>query len=156
MCAALAVIVFAASASSCSSSSAAAAAAAAAVELQAHAMTTVTIKNVNDPEGDAVTLKVTQILQNEGTKASDSSITGTWACPDGKITTTAGQVQLAAECLNAKATTVPNGRTYLIKFTATDSKGASCTGSVTVCAKPGTSGSCSTAVAPTIDSTVCI
>lgn len=124
------------------------------VLLQGHTLTSVTINGVTDPEGDGVTLKVTQILQNEGTKASDTGITGTWACPDGKITTTQGKVQLVPECLNAKAASVP-GRTYLIKFTATDAKGASCTGSVTVCVKPGTTGICESPTAPTIDATVC-
>lgn len=122
--------------------------------LQSHTLTSVTINNVNDPEGDVVTLNVTQILQNEGTKVSDTGITGTWACPDGKITTTAGKVQLVPECLKAKAAVVP-GRTYLVKFTATDAKGASCTGSVTVCVKPGTTGSCDTTTPPTIDATMC-
>jgi hypothetical protein len=109
--------------------------------MQDHKFTTVSILGVTDPEGDAVTLSVTGITQDEGVKASDSGISGTWACPDGKKTATAGQVQLANECLNAKSTAV-NGRVYSLQFTATDSKGASCTGSVKVCAKPGTAGSC--------------
>jgi hypothetical protein len=120
---------------------------------QDHKLNTVSIKGVTDPDaGDTVTLKVTSILQNEGTKANDTSITGTWACPDASISSTAGQVQLAGECLNAKSATVA-GRTYLVKFTATDSKGASCTGSVSVCVKPGTT-AC-TGVTPTIDATKC-
>lgn len=119
---------------------------------QDHKLNTVSIKGVTDPDGDTVTLKVTSILQNEGTKANDTSITGTWACPDASISSTAGQVQLAGECLNSKLATVA-GRTYLIKFTATDSKGASCTGLVTVCVKPGTT-AC-TGATPTIDATKC-
>lgn len=106
-------------------------------------MVPVNILGVTDPDGDNVTLSITGVTQNEGTKSSDSYIPGTWACPDAKTTTTPGQVQVAAECLKATTTSV-TGRVYIIKFTATDSKGASCTGSVQVCARPGTTGSCPT------------
>lgn len=115
-------------------------------------MVTVNILNVVDPDGDAVTLSVTGVTQNEGTKASDTGITGTWACPDAKKTTVAGQVQVAAECLKATSTSV-TGRVYIIAFTATDSKGAACSGTVQVCARPGTTGSCPTT--GTTNSLVC-
>lgn len=110
--------------------------------VQNHALTTVSITGVTDPDaGDSVTIKVTGVTQDEKTKANDTSITGTWACPDATLPATTSTVTLAAECLNAKASNV-SGRVYSVQFTATDTKGATCSGSVKVCAKPGTSGSC--------------
>jgi len=108
---------------------------------QDHSMKSVSITGVTDPDADAITIKITGVTQDEPVKGSDLSISGTWACPDAKIASTPTSVTLASECLNAKATTV-SGRVYSIQYTATDSKGASCSGSVSVCAKPGTSGSC--------------
>jgi hypothetical protein len=105
-------------------------------------MKTVSVQNVTDKDGDTVTITITGVTQDEGTKASDTQITGTWKCPDATIsTTTKNSVTLAAEALNAKATN-PSGRVYSVQFTASDGVGGSCNGSVKVRAKPGTAGTC--------------
>lgn len=105
-------------------------------------MKSVSISGVTDPDAnDVVTIKITGVTQDEPVSGKDTGISGTWACPDAKIASKPTSVTLASECLNAKNITV-SGRVYRIQYTATDSKGASCSGSVQVCAKPGTSGSC--------------
>lgn len=97
------------------------------------------VTGVTDPDaGDVITVTITTVTQDEGTKASDTTVSGTWACPDAK-SISGPSVSLAAETLKA---TTGNGRVYKIAFKATDKAGAVCTGAVTVCAKTGTSGSC--------------
>jgi hypothetical protein len=80
----------------------------------------ITITGVSDPDGESVTIRVTRVTQDEplaGRGAQASAI----ICPD-------GSVALRAERLGQG-----NGRVYRIRFTATDSTGASSEGSVRVC-----------------------
>lgn len=77
----------------------------------------VRITNVSDPDGDAVTIQVTGITQDEPL--------GREADADGVGTATA-RVRAARDGKG-------NGRVYAISFTATDARGASSSGKVTVC-----------------------
>lgn len=78
----------------------------------------VRVTNVTDPDGDAVTVAITGILQDErvGKREPDATGVGT---------------QLAR--IRAQRDGNGNGRVYTISFTATDSRGASSNGTVSVC-----------------------
>jgi flagellar hook capping protein FlgD len=79
------------------------------------------IQGVIDPEGDEVTIEATIVTQDElGDQVNDGG-----ACPDALVDT---QIYLRAE-----GTPSGNGRVYRIKFMATDSHGASSSGTVEVC-----------------------
>jgi hypothetical protein len=91
------------------------------------------IEGVTDPDGDAVTIVATAITQDE---SSDEWSDG-GACPDAVIGP-AGPVYLHAE-----GSPSGNGRVYRIKFIATVSRGASCTGTVEVCVPLVEGGTCS-------------
>jgi hypothetical protein len=86
----------------------------------------ITIEGVTDPDGDPVSIAATIITQDEpGDEVSDGG-----ACPDAMLDA-AGLFYLRAE-----GTPGGNGRVYRVKFVATDSHGASCTGTVEVCVPP--------------------
>lgn len=91
-----------------------------------HKFLPITINGVTDPEGGAVTIKVTAIRQDE---PIDTTGDGQFT-PDGK-----GVGSATAE-VRAERTGTPqvpgNGRVYHVSFTATDSGGASCNGAVAV------------------------
>ncbi len=77
----------------------------------------VAIAGVTDPEGDPVALSILSIQQDEPTGgAPDASGVGT-----------------ATARVEAAASAAGDGRVYHVRFMATDSRGASCTGSVLVC-----------------------
>jgi hypothetical protein len=83
------------------------------------------IKGVTDPEGQAITILITGIWQDE---LIDSTGDGKFS-PDGQgVGTSAAWVRAERNGHQNKAT--GNGRVYEILFKATDSKGASCSGSV--------------------------
>ena len=86
-----------------------------------HKFVAIAINGVTDPDRDPVTITVTQIWQDESTMADGSGDTPI----DGAIVNGAAQVR-------AERAGDGNGRLYQIFFTATDGKGGSCTGSVTV------------------------
>lgn len=86
-----------------------------------HKLAPVTISNVTDPDGDAVTIEVTSVTQDEPLQGPGDS-----TCPDAMITAGAAQVRI-------ERSGAGNGRVYTIAFTATDSHGATCEGSVEVC-----------------------
>jgi hypothetical protein len=91
-----------------------------------HKFVDVTIKGVVDPDGDAVTIKIVSIWQDEPPQTNGSGNT----IADGKgIGTSVASVR--AERTGVKATP-GDGRTYQINFTASDGKGGTCTGSVYV------------------------
>lgn len=77
----------------------------------------VAIRNVTDPDGDPVTITITGVRQDEPTGGSPSAFgIGT---PD---------VSVRADRAGGG-----DGRVYRLSFTATDSQGASCAGTVAVC-----------------------
>jgi FG-GAP repeat len=82
-----------------------------------------TIRGVADPDGDLVTINIDRIKQDEPTDSYGDGQT----CPDGQgIGTSTAQ-------LRAERSGQGNGRVYTIFFTASDGRGGSCQGSVTVC-----------------------
>ena len=111
-------------------------------------MINVTIECVTDPDGDPVTINIDEIKQDESTDGTGDGHT----CPDADgIGTSTAQVRA-----ERKATLLSggNGRVYTIYFTASDGKGGSCQGSVTVCVPRTNNGSC-TDDGPDFDSTAC-
>lgn len=82
------------------------------------------INGVTDPENNPLTIKVTGIWQDE---LLDSTGDGQFS-PDGKVVN--GVAWVRAERNGHQNRAVGDGRVYEILFKATDSKGASCTGSV--------------------------
>jgi hypothetical protein len=89
-----------------------------------HKMINVTIEGVTDPDGDPVTINIDQIKQDESTDGLGDGHT----CPDGEGIGTS-TAQLRAE---RSASIGGNGRVYAICFTASDGRGGTCQGSVTV------------------------
>jgi hypothetical protein len=109
-----------------------------------HDMVDVTIEGVTDPDGDPVTINIDQIKQDEPTDGTGDG--HTW--PDGAgIGTSTAQVR-------AERSAQGDGRVYTIYFTASDGKGGSCQGSVTVCVPKSIKGSCTNGGA-IYDSTQC-
>lgn len=88
-----------------------------------HKLVGVTVGGVSDPDGDAVEFTVTGITQDEpldGTGDGDTA-------PDAVISDDGSAVQVRAE-----RSGTGDGRVYELAFTATDTNGASCTGTVKV------------------------
>jgi hypothetical protein len=86
-----------------------------------HAMMPINIVGVTDPDGDTISIKVDTITQDEPTKRNNGD-----PAPDGDgIGTSIAQVRAEREGGN-------DGRVYEIHFTASDSSGATCSGSVDV------------------------
>jgi len=91
-----------------------------------HTYHEIEICGVTDPDGDPVTITATSVTQDEPVNGRGDGNT----CPDARIV--GGLASVRAERTGTPA--VPgNGRVYVISFTATDSGGASCNGTVTVC-----------------------
>jgi hypothetical protein len=87
-----------------------------------HKVKAVVLAGITDPDGDPVTVKVTGITQDEPTDGLGDGDTA----PDGfGVGTPSPQVR-------AERSGVGNGRVYQIAFTASDGKGGSCTGAVTL------------------------
>lgn len=83
----------------------------------------VTILGVTDPDGDPVTVTINRIMQDEPTgNGADGD-----ACPDAYIPPNSATAYVRDERSGNG-----DGRVYTIYFTATDSRGASCQGSVKV------------------------
>lgn len=83
----------------------------------------VVISNVTDPDGDAVTIRVTGVTQDEPVNAKNQ----------GRREPDATGVGTGTASVRAERDGNGNGRVYVISFTATDSRGASANGSVSVC-----------------------
>jgi hypothetical protein len=81
-------------------------------------MVPIAIGNVTDSDGDAITIQVTTITQDEPLSGKNPDGTG---------------VGTATASVRAARDGKGNGRVYAIGFTATDSKGGSASGKVTVC-----------------------
>jgi hypothetical protein len=89
-----------------------------------HQLVPVTISGVTDPNGDAVTINVTGVTQDEPTNGLGDGDTGP---ADAVITANSAIVRLRAE-----RSGTGNGRVYVVSFTATDPSGASCSGALRV------------------------
>jgi len=87
-----------------------------------HKMTAIDILGVTDPDGDAFTLSIDSIYQDEAVNSSGSGNTA----PDGEgIGTATAWVRMERDGGG-------NGRFYHIAFTATDTSGSSCSSTVLV------------------------
>jgi len=82
----------------------------------------VSISGVTDPDGDPVTVCVTGVTSDEPVAGA---ATGD-LCPDATISS-------CSTSLAGESDPGGNGRVYIVSFTATDGKGGSCDGTVTVC-----------------------
>lgn len=87
-----------------------------------HKLTSIAITGLTDPDGDPVTVNVTGITQDEPLNGLGDGDT----CPDGFGVGT-GHPQIRAERSGLR-----NGRLYKISFTASDEKGGTCSGAITV------------------------
>lgn len=87
-----------------------------------HKLAGISIQGVTDPDGDAVTLTVTSITQDEPVNGLGDGDTS----PDGFGVGTANPQ------VRAERSGTGNGRVYRINFKGTDAKGAECTGAVAV------------------------
>jgi hypothetical protein len=88
-----------------------------------HGMVDVSVGGVTDPDGDVVTLTIDAITQDEAVDAPGSGNT----CPDG-----AGLGSSSAQ-VRAERSGQGDGRIYHLEFTASDGRGGSCRGEVSVC-----------------------
>ena len=109
-----------------------------------HAMHPVSILGVTDPDGDAVTVSIDQILQDEPVLGQGSGDT----CPDGQ------GLGVSVSSLRAERSGTGNGRVYRLSFTASDGKGGSCRGAADVCVPHNQKDTC-TLDGTLIDSTSC-
>jgi len=89
-------------------------------------MVPISILGVTDPDGDAVTITATGVLQDEHVKATGTGSGNT--SPDATLSPLAVRAERDG---NPKSP--GNGRVYHINFTADDGQGGTCSGSVTVC-----------------------
>ncbi|MBY0247959.1 MAG: hypothetical protein K2Q17_09845 [Nitrospiraceae bacterium] len=87
-----------------------------------HRLATVSVQGVTDPNGDPITITITAITQDEPVNGLGDGDTA----PDGFGVETS-QAQLRSE-----RSGTGNGRVYALSFKASDGKGGSCTGRVTV------------------------
>lgn len=91
-----------------------------------HRFVEIAVTGVTDPEGDAVTITVDSIRQDEAVDARGSGNTA----PDGRITVDDDGSSTAD--VRAERVGGSNGRVYTIEFTARDDAGGSCSGEVAV------------------------
>jgi hypothetical protein len=94
-----------------------------------HKLQEVSVEGVSDPEGEPVTIRVTQVTQDEpvsGTSGGDSS-------PDAVL-------QEQGVLLRVERVGGGNGRVYVVHFAATDPGGAKCTGTARVIVPDSSSG----------------
>jgi hypothetical protein len=88
-----------------------------------HGWVDIEILDVNDPDGDPVTITITGITQDEPVVGYGSGNT----CPDGM------GVGTSVASIRSERSGQGNGRIYEISFEADDGTGNSCTGTVNVC-----------------------
>lgn len=109
-----------------------------------HRMVDVNINGVTDPDGNAISVTITSIFQDEPTNGLGDGDTS----PDGAgIGTNTAQVR-------AERAGGGDGRVYLISFTAADGQGGSCAGAVTVSVQRDQSGSAAVNSGTIYDSTL--
>lgn len=109
-----------------------------------HKMVEVSILGVTDADGDPITIRIDQVMQDEATNGRGDGD----SCPD------AEGIGTSTAKLRAERSGTGNGRVYTIFFTATDGKGGSCTGSVKVCVPRDKNTSC-VDDGPKFDSILC-
>jgi hypothetical protein len=85
-------------------------------------MVKINVLGVTDPDGDRVTIRITRILQDEPTNTTG----------DGNTAIDGGGIGTSTALVRHERAGNRNGRVYEIQFTGTDSKGATCTGTVGV------------------------
>jgi hypothetical protein len=88
-----------------------------------HKFRTVTVGGVSDPDGDQVTVTVTGVTQDEALNGLGDGDTS----PDAATGPSSNQVFVRAE-----RSGTGDGRVYHVAFTASDGKGGTCSGVVTV------------------------
>jgi hypothetical protein len=111
-----------------------------------HRLVPVTVNGVTDPDGDPVSLTITQVLQDEPTNSAGDGNT----CPDATGTGT------AAVSVRSERAGGGDGRVYHLGFTGSDGRGGTCQGEVTVCvAHDQGDGEACVDQGPIYDSTVC-
>jgi hypothetical protein len=88
-----------------------------------HKFRLISLDGINDPDGDRLQIIVTGVTQDEPVNGLGDGDT----TPDAKIGPAPTQVYLRSE-----RSGLLDGRVYRINYTASDSKGASCTGIATV------------------------
>ncbi|KAL7574008.1 hypothetical protein ACA910_015589 [Epithemia clementina (nom. ined.)] len=114
-----------------------------------HKFTSLVVSRVTDPDGDAVTIRVTSIYQDEPVNTLGDGNT----CADATITE-AGVASVRAE--RSGTNKVPgDGRVYHVNFMAEDSKGGTCEGKVQVCVPHDKNRMCLDG-GPLYDSTICV
>lgn len=84
-----------------------------------HAMTLITLSGATDPDGDALTLTITGVTQDEPVNGTGDGNTS----PDAAAGPVGNQVYVRGERAGNG-----DGRVYRIAFTVTDSNGGTCTG----------------------------
>jgi hypothetical protein len=87
-----------------------------------HRMVDVSVLGVTDPDGDAVSITISGIMQDEPTNGLG----------DGDTPTDGAGVGTSTASVRAERSGTGDGRVYVISFTASDGKGGSCSGSVSV------------------------
>jgi hypothetical protein len=87
-----------------------------------HKMVTVGVNGVTDPDGNAVTVTIANIFQDEPVNGPDDGNTA----PDGQ------GVGTGSAAVRAERAGMGNGRVYHIGFTASDGNGGACSGMVMV------------------------
>jgi hypothetical protein len=112
-----------------------------------HQLVPISVNGVTDPDGDPVSITITNILQDEPTNTTGDGDT----CPDAQGTGTSTASVRAERAQNG------DGRVYHVRFSAADGRGGTCAGEVTVCVPPNQGGahaSCKDQ-GPIYDSTAC-
>jgi hypothetical protein len=114
-----------------------------------HKFVTIGIKGITDPDGDATTIKINRILQDEST-TPDGHFDGDgcsghhhsdnddwdrwddWGSGNTSIDGIISATNMSVAQLRAERAGTSDGRVYEIRFTASDPSGNSCTGTVFV------------------------
>ena len=98
------------------------------------------VLGVVDPEGDPVTVTITDIAQDEPVRETGRGSGST--CPDGVLVDTNGSGTPDAAGIRCERDGAGNGRVYTISFVAADTNGGACSGSVTICVPRDRRGGC--------------
>jgi hypothetical protein len=88
-----------------------------------HRFVDITIQGITDPDGDPVTVTITNIMQDEPVSGPGSGRT----CPDGV------GIGSSTAHLRAERSSSGDGRVYHVSFSASDGRGGMCTATVRVC-----------------------
>ena len=86
-----------------------------------HKLHDILVNGVTDPDDDPIEIEIISIMQDEDVNGLGDGDTS----PDGF------GVGTSIAKIRSERSGLGNGRTYIINFTASDDKGASCSGSIT-------------------------